>query len=77
MAELTIIEARKIYSKSDLFKDLMLTKFSKEELEQVSPDEFDKKDSSSQPAISKYDAWVRHNFSILNQNDVNRYMKKG
>jgi hypothetical protein len=43
MAELTIEEARKIYSSSDSFKDLMLSKFSKEELEQVSQSEFDKK----------------------------------
>ena len=33
MAELTIEEARKIYSSSDSLKSLMLTKFTKEELE--------------------------------------------
>ena len=42
MAELNIYEARKIY-KSDSLKSLMLTKFSKEELEtqEVSQEEFD------------------------------------
>lgn len=45
MAELTIKEARKIYSSSDSLKDLMLSKFKKAELEhhEVSQDEFDKK----------------------------------
>jgi hypothetical protein len=45
MAELTLEEARKIYSESDSLKDLMLSKFSKEELEhhEVSQAEFDKK----------------------------------
>ena len=44
MAELTIEEARKIYNESDEMKSLMLTKFSKEELEtqEVSQEEFDK-----------------------------------
>ena len=45
MAELTIEEARKIYSSSDSLKSLVLTKFSKEELErnEVTQSEFDKK----------------------------------
>jgi hypothetical protein len=45
MAELTIKEARKIYSSSDSLKDLMLSKFKKAKLEhhEVSQDEFDKK----------------------------------
>lgn len=43
MAEITLKEARKIYSESDSLKDLMLTKFTKSELEQVSQAEFDKK----------------------------------
>ena len=44
MAELTLEEAREIYKKSDSLKSLMLTKFSKEELEtqEVSQEEFDK-----------------------------------
>ena len=45
MAELTIEEARKIYSSSDSLKSLVLTKFTKEELErnEVTQSEFDKK----------------------------------
>lgn len=45
MAELTIEEARKIYSSSDSLKSLMLTKFTKEELErnEITQSEFDKK----------------------------------
>ena len=45
MAELTIEEARKIYNESDEMKSLMLTKFSKAELEkhEVTQEEFDKK----------------------------------
>jgi hypothetical protein len=44
MAELTLEEAREIYKKSDELKSLMLTKFSKEELEkhEVTQEEFDK-----------------------------------
>ena len=44
MAELTIEEARKIYNESDSLKSLMLTKFSKEELETpvVTQEEFNK-----------------------------------
>jgi len=44
MAKLTLEEARKIYKKSDSLKSLMLTKFSKEELErnEVTQEEFDK-----------------------------------
>ena len=44
MAELTIEEARKIYNESDEMKSLMLTKFSKAELEkhEVTQEEFDK-----------------------------------
>ena len=44
MAELTLEEAREIYKKSDELKLLMLTKFSREELEkhEVSQEEFDK-----------------------------------
>ena len=44
MAELTIEEARKIYASSDAMKSLMLTKFTKEELEKhgVTQEEFDK-----------------------------------
>ena len=44
MAELTIEEARKIYASSDDMKSLMLTKFSKSELEkhEVTQEEFDK-----------------------------------
>ena len=44
MAELTIEEARKIYASSDEMKSLMLTKFSKAELEkhEVTQEEFDK-----------------------------------
>ena len=42
MAELSIEEARKIYTKSDELKALMLTKFSKEELDKVTQEEFDK-----------------------------------
>ena len=44
MAELTLEEAREIYKKSDEMKAMMLTKFSKEELErnEVSQEEFDK-----------------------------------
>ena len=44
MAELTLEEAREIYKKSDELKEMMLTKFSKEELEKndVSQEEFDK-----------------------------------
>ena len=43
MAELTLEEAREVYKKSDSLKSLMLTKFSKEELEtqEVSQEEFD------------------------------------
>jgi hypothetical protein len=44
MAELTIEEASKIYASADSLKDLMLTKFSKEELEQrINRAESDKK----------------------------------
>ena len=44
MAELNIEEAREIYKKSDEMKAMMLTKFSKEELEtpEVTQEEFDK-----------------------------------
>ena len=44
MAELTIEEARKIYASSDEMKSLMLTKFSKAELEKhnLTQEEFDK-----------------------------------
>ena len=42
MAELTVEEARTIYKKSDALKALMLTKFSKSELEGVTQEEFDK-----------------------------------
>ena len=44
MAELTLEEAREIYKKSDELKEMMLTKFSKEELEkhEVTQEEFDK-----------------------------------
>ena len=44
MAELTIEEARKIYTSSDEMKSLILTKFSKAELEkhEVTQEEFDK-----------------------------------
>ena len=44
MPELTIEEARKIYASSDEMKSLMLTKFSKSELEEheVTQEEFDK-----------------------------------
>ena len=44
MAELTLEEAREVYKKSDSLKSLMLTKFSKEELEtqEVTQEEFDK-----------------------------------
>jgi hypothetical protein len=44
MAELTIEEARKIYASSDELKSLMLTKFTKDELEphEVTQEEFDK-----------------------------------
>ena len=44
MAELNIEEAREIYKKSDELKEMMLAKFSKEELEkqEVSQEEFDK-----------------------------------
>ena len=44
MEELTLEEAREIYKKSDALKSLMLSKFSKEELEkhEVSQEEFDK-----------------------------------
>ena len=44
MAKLTIEEARKIYASSDEMKSLMLTKFSKSELEEheVTQEEFDK-----------------------------------
>ena len=44
MAELTLEEAREIYKKSDELKAMMLTKFSKEELEkhEVTQEEFDK-----------------------------------
>ena len=44
MAKLTLEEARKIYKKSDSLKALMLTKFSKEELErnEVTQEESDK-----------------------------------
>jgi hypothetical protein len=46
MAELTLEEARKIYSESDSLKSLILTKFTKSELEEnpvVTQSEFDKK----------------------------------
>jgi len=43
MSELTLEEVKKIYYSSDSFKDLMLTKFTKSELEKVSQAEFDKK----------------------------------
>ena len=45
MVELTIEEARKIYASSDDLKSLMLTKFTKEELEkhEVTQEEFDTK----------------------------------
>jgi len=46
MAELTLEEARKIYSESDLMKELILTKFTESELEEnpvVTQSEFDKK----------------------------------
>ena len=44
MAELTLDEAREIYKQSDASKSLMLTKFSKEELEKpcITQEEFDK-----------------------------------
>ena len=44
MAELTVEEARKIYKKSDSLKSLMLTKYTKDELEphEVTQEEFDK-----------------------------------
>ena len=44
MAELTLEEAREVYKKSDELKSLMLTKFSKAELEkhEVTQEEFDK-----------------------------------
>ena len=44
MAEISIEEARKIYASSDEMKSLMLTKFTKEELEkhEVTQEEFDK-----------------------------------
>ena len=44
MSELTLEEAREIYKKSDELKSLMLTKFSREELEkhEVTQEEFDK-----------------------------------
>ena len=44
MAELSIGEAREIYKKSDEMKAMMLSKFSKEELEkhEVTQEEFDK-----------------------------------
>ena len=44
MAELTLEEARQIYKKSDELKEMMLKKFSKEELEkhEVTQEEFDK-----------------------------------
>ena len=44
MAELTLDEAREVYKKSDSLKSLMLTKFSKEELEksEVTQEAFDK-----------------------------------
>ena len=44
MAELNIEEAREIYKKSDELKEMMLAKFSKEELEkhEVTQEEFDK-----------------------------------
>ena len=44
MAEISIEEARKIYTSSDEMKSLMLTKFSKSELEEheVTQEEFDK-----------------------------------
>ena len=44
MAELTLEEAREIYKKSDEMKAMMLSKFSKEELEkhEVTQEEFDK-----------------------------------
>ena len=43
MAEISIEEARKIYASSDEMKSLMLTKFSKSELEkhEVTQEEFD------------------------------------
>jgi len=47
MAELTIEEARKIYASADSLKDLMLTLFSKEELDQrINRAESDKKFSA-------------------------------
>ena len=44
MAELTVEEARKIYNESDSLKSLMLTKYTKDELEphEVTQEEFDK-----------------------------------
>ena len=44
MADLTIEEAREIYHTNDKMKSLMLTKFTKEELEkhEVTQEEFDK-----------------------------------
>ena len=44
MAKLNIEEAREIYKQSDSLKEMMLTKFSKEELEkkEVTQEEFDK-----------------------------------
>ena len=44
MAEISIEEARKIYASSDEMKSLMLTKFTKEDLEKhaVTQEEFDK-----------------------------------
>ena len=45
MAELTVDEARLIYKESDSLKSLMLTKFSKEELErpEATQEEFEKR----------------------------------
>ena len=44
MAELTLEEAREVYKQSDSLKEMMLTKFSKEELEKpcITQEEFDK-----------------------------------
>ena len=59
MAELTIEEARKIYTSFDEMKSLMLTKFSKSELEEheVTQEEFDNWYENIK-AMSLYDTGV-------------------
>ena len=60
MAELTIEEARKIYASSDEMKSLMLTKYTKDELDGVTHEEFDKKLLKFLGQCAKKDVFEKH-----------------